>query len=296
MNAFYDGQYDVLLSTTIVESGLDIPTANTLIVHRADMFGLAQLYQLRGRVGRSKLRAYALFTLPANRKLSDTADRRLKVLQSLDTLGAGFQLASHDLDIRGAGNLLGEEQSGHIKEVGFELYQQMLEEAVSEIRGTAPTDAAGDWSPQITVGTAVMIPEAYVPDLQLRLALYRRLGELETPEEIDGFGAELIDRFGALPEEVEHLLKIVYIKALCRKANVEKLDAGPKGVVIQFRKREFPDPAGLVHFIGEQGSLAKIRPDLSVVFIRDWPNAEKRLSGAAVVITQLARLAEKAAA
>ena len=135
MNAFYDGQYDVLLSTTIVESGLDIPTANTLIVHRADMFGLAQLYQLRGRVGRSKVRAYALFTLPANRKLTDTAERRLKVLQSLDTLGAGFQLASHDLDIRGAGNLLGEEQSGHIKEVGFELYQQMLEEAVAELEG-----------------------------------------------------------------------------------------------------------------------------------------------------------------
>ena len=178
MNAFYDGQYDVLLSTTIVESGLDIPTANTLIVHRADMFGLAQLYQLRGRVGRSKVRAYALFTLPANRTLTDTAERRLKVLQSLDTLGAGFQLASHDLDIRGAGNLLGEEQSGHIKEVGFELYQQMLEEAVAEIRGTGEV-VDGGWSPQITVGTAVMIPESYVPDLQLRLALYRRLGDLE---------------------------------------------------------------------------------------------------------------------
>ena len=295
MNAFYDGQYDVLLSTSIVESGLDIPTANTLIVHRADMFGLAQLYQLRGRVGRSKVRAYALFTLPANRKLTDTAERRLKVLQSLDTLGAGFQLASHDLDIRGAGNLLGEEQSGHIKEVGFELYQQMLEEAVAEIRGTAPAQG-GDWSPQITVGTAVMIPEDYVPDLQLRLALYRRLGDLETPYDIDAFGAELIDRFGPLPEEVEHLLKIVYIKSLCRKANVEKLDAGPKGVVIQFRKREFADPAGLVRYIGEQGSLAKIRPDQSVVFIRDWPNPEKRLAGAAVVMTQLARLAEKAAA
>ncbi|MCV3241591.1 transcription-repair coupling factor [Mesorhizobium sp. ZC-5] len=295
MNAFYDGQYDVLLSTTIVESGLDIPTANTLIVHRADMFGLAQLYQLRGRVGRSKVRAYALFTLPANRKLTDTADRRLKVLQSLDTLGAGFQLASHDLDIRGAGNLLGEEQSGHIKEVGFELYQQMLEEAVAEIRGS-PETTEGGWSPQITVGTAVMIPEAYVPDLQLRLALYRRLGDLETPEEIDAFGAELIDRFGSLPDEVEHLLKIVYIKALCRKANVEKLDAGPKGVVIHFRKREFADPTALVRFIGEQGSLAKIRPDQSVVFIRDWPNPEKRLAGAAVVMTQLARLAEKAAA
>ncbi|WP_157019148.1 transcription-repair coupling factor [Mesorhizobium xinjiangense] len=295
MNAFYDGQYDVLLSTAIVESGLDIPTANTMIVHRADIFGLAQLYQLRGRVGRSKVRAYALFTLPANRTLTATADRRLKVLQSLDSLGAGFQLASHDLDIRGAGNLLGEEQSGHIKEVGFELYQQMLEEAVAELRGTGEALDTG-WSPQITVGTAVMIPEDYVPDLQLRLALYRRLAELETTEEIDAFGAELIDRFGALPLEVQHLLKIVYIKALCRKANVEKLDAGPKGVVLQFRNKEFADPAGLIRLIGEQGALAKIRPDQSVVFTRDWPNPEKRLAGAAVVMTQLARLAEKAAA
>jgi transcription-repair coupling factor (superfamily II helicase) len=295
MNAFYDGKFDVLLSTTIVESGLDIPTANTLIVHRADMFGLAQLYQLRGRVGRSKLRAYALLTLPANRTLTTTADRRLKVLQSLDTLGAGFQLASHDLDIRGAGNLLGEEQSGHIKEVGFELYQQMLEEAVAEIRGTGEV-SDGSWSPQITVGTSVMIPESYVPDLQLRLALYRRLADLETTAEIDSFGAEMIDRFGPLPVEVQHLLKIVYIKALCRKANVDKLDAGPKGVVVQFRNREFADPVGLVRFIGEQGSLAKIRPDQSVVFARDWPNPEKRLAGAAVVMTQLARLAEKAAA
>jgi len=290
MNAFYDGQYDVLLSTTIVESGLDIPTANTLIVHRADMFGLAQLYQLRGRVGRSKVRAYALFTLPANRKLTDTADRRLKVLQSLESLGAGFQLASHDLDIRGAGNLLGEEQSGHIKEVGFELYQQMLEEAVAEVKHTGEAIDTG-WSPQIAIGTAVMIPESYVPDLQLRLALYRRLGDLQTPEEIDAFGAELIDRFGPLPDEVQHLLKIVFIKALCLKANVEKLDAGPKGVVIQFRNKTFANPAGLVKFIGDQGSLAKIRPDHSIVFMRDWPNAGKRLAGSAVVMTQLAKLA-----
>jgi transcription-repair coupling factor (superfamily II helicase) len=290
MNAFYDGQYDVLLSTTIVESGLDIPSANTLIVHRAEMFGLSQLYQLRGRVGRSKTRAYALFTLPANRKLTDTADRRLKVLQSLDTLGAGFQLASHDLDIRGAGNLLGEEQSGHIKEVGFELYQQMLEEAVAEIRGTGEV-SDGDWSPQIAVGTAVMIPEGYVPDLTLRMSLYRRLAELDTPEEIDGFAAEMIDRFGPLPEEVDHLLKIVFIKGLCRWANVEKLDAGPKGVVVQFRRKEFVNPAGLVRYIGEQGSLARIRPDQSVVFVRDWPTPAKRLSGAAVIMTQLAKLA-----
>ncbi|MEZ5811335.1 MAG: transcription-repair coupling factor [Rhizobiaceae bacterium] len=293
MNAFYDGRYDVLLSTTIVESGLDIPTANTLVVHRADMFGLAQLYQLRGRVGRSKLRAYALFTLPANRTLTRTAERRLKVLQSLDTLGAGFQLASHDLDIRGAGNLLGEEQSGHIREVGFELYQQMLEEAVAELRGEEEAADQG-WSPQITVGTSVMIPEDYVPDLQLRLGLYRRLGELHDAGAIDGFAAELVDRFGPLPEEVEHLMKIVFIKALCRKANVEKLDAGPKGAVVQFRNNFFSDPAALVGFIGEQGSLAKIRPDQSVVFMRDWPSAEKRLSGSAVIMTRLAKLAETA--
>ncbi|MCX8282231.1 transcription-repair coupling factor [Phyllobacterium sp. 0TCS1.6C] len=289
MNAFYDGQYDVLLSTTIVESGLDIPTANTLIIHRADMFGLSQLYQLRGRVGRSKQRAYALFTLPANKVLTQMADRRLKVLQSLDTLGAGFQLASHDMDIRGAGNLLGEEQSGHIKEVGFELYQQMLEEAVAELKGTGDT-GSDQWSPQISVGTAVMIPESYVPDLQLRLGLYRRLADLDDLQDIDGFGAELIDRFGPLPEEVQHLLKIVYIKALCRRANVEKVDAGPKGAVIQFRNKTFDNPAALVKLIGEQGAMAKIRPDQSIVFVRDWPTPEKRLNGAAVIMTQLAKL------
>ena len=244
MNAFYDGQYDILLSTTIVESGLDIPTANTLIVHRADMFGLAQLYQLRGRIGRSKLRAYSLFTVPATRSLTETAERRLKVLQSLDTLGAGFQLASHDLDIRGAGNLLGEEQSGHIKEVGFELYQQMLEEAVASLKAGGEDVSDERWSPQITIGMAVMIPEDYVPDLQLRMSLYRRLAELDDAAEIDAFGAELIDRFGPLPEEVDHLLKIVFVKALCRRANVEKVDAGPKGAVIAFRNNIFANPAG----------------------------------------------------
>ncbi|MCD1635943.1 transcription-repair coupling factor [Martelella mediterranea] len=290
MNAFYDGKYDVLLSTTIVESGLDVPTANTLIVHRADMFGLAQLYQLRGRVGRSKTRAFAVFTLPVNKRLTDTADRRLKVLQSLDTLGAGFQLASHDLDIRGAGNLLGEEQSGHIKEVGFELYQQMLEEAVAEAKGDEEAGGS-DWSPQIALGTSVMIPESYVPDLNLRMGLYRRLGELTDATDIDGFGAELIDRFGPMPEEVQSLLKIVFIKSLCRIANVEKLDAGPKGIVVQFRNREFPNPAGLVQFIAENSVSAKIRPDHSIYFNRDLPTPDKRLGQAAIIMNKLSKLA-----
>ncbi len=292
MNAFYDGAYDVLLSTSIVESGLDIPTANTLIVHRADMFGLAQLYQLRGRVGRSKQRAYALFTVPAERILTGNAERRLKVLQSLDTLGAGFQLASHDLDIRGAGNLLGEEQSGHIKEVGYELYQQMLEEAVASLK-TGEPERESEWSPQITIGTAVMIPEGYVADLQLRLDLYRRLADLRDQSDIESFAAELIDRFGPLPDEVRHLLELVTIKALCRRANVEKVDAGPKGVVITFRGGQFANPAGLMGWIAREGSLAKVRPDHKLVIMRDWDDPAKRLKGTAALMILLARLAEQ---
>src|SRR5205814_1200725 len=184
MAAFYDGKYDLLLSTTIIESGLDIPTANTLIVHRSDMFGLSQLYQLRGRVGRSKTRAYALFTLPANKRITAQAERRLKVIQSLDTLGAGFQLASHDPDIRGP---------------------------------------------------------------------------------------------GPLPQEVQHLLRIVAIKALCRRANVEKVDTGPKGAVLAFRNNEFANPDGLVAYIRDQSPAARVRPDMKVVFFDDWERPEQRL-------------------
>ncbi len=294
MNAFYDGQYDVLLSTTIVESGLDIPTANTLIVHRADMFGLAQLYQLRGRVGRSKTRAYALFTLPLHKRLTVTAERRLKVLQSLDSIGAGFELASHDLDIRGSGNLLGDQQSGHIKEVGFELYQQMLEEAVAELKGGDEFVGEGKWSPQIAIGTPVLIPEHYVSDLQLRLNLYRRLVDLKELSDIDAFGAELIDRFGPLPNEVDHLLKIIFVKGLCVKSNIEKLDAGPKGLVITFRDKKFPNPGQLVGWIAEQGSLAKIRPDQSIVLQRDFSTPDRRLKGVAVIVSKLAKMCENA--
>ena len=288
MNAFYDGQYDVLLATTIVESGLDIPTANTLIVHRADMFGLAQLYQLRGRVGRSKTRAYAIFTLPVNKTLTATAERRLKVLQSLDSVGAGFELASHDLDIRGSGNLLGDQQSGQIREVGYELYQQMLEEAVAELKDGDDYSAEEKWSPQISIGTAVLIPESYVPDLQLRLGLYRRLSDIREPEDIDAFGAEMIDRFGPMPQEVEYLLKIVYIKGLCFTANISKLDAGPKGAVIGFRNNDYPAADKLVGYLQEQGSLAKIRPDQTIFLSRNWETAEKRLKGSAVILSKLA--------
>ena len=292
MNAFYDGKYDVLLSTTIVESGLDIPTANTMVVHRADMFGLAQLYQLRGRVGRSKARAFAYLTVPPNRTLTANAEKRLKVLQSLDSLGAGFNLASHDLDIRGAGNLLGDEQSGHIREVGYELYQHMLEEAVAQARAGGLDKEEGEWSPQISVGTAVLIPETYVADLDVRMSLYRRLASLEEHQEIEGFAAEMIDRFGPLPGEVKHLLEIVEIKRLCRAANVEKIDAGPKGCVIGLRNNEFANPAGLVQFINRARGDAKLRPDHKIVVKHNWPDAEDRLKGTRTVMEELATLAD----
>ncbi len=293
MNAFYDGKFDVLVSTSIVESGLDIPNANTLIVHRADQFGLAQLYQIRGRIGRSKVRAYALFTVPVDKKLTDNAQKRLEVLQSLEHLGAGFELASHDLDIRGAGNLLGDEQSGHIREVGFELYQAMLEDAVAALRsGQTDKNEENEWSPQISLSMPIMIPENYVKDLPVRMQLYRRLGDLSTAEEIDDFGAELIDRFGSLPEEVRALLKVVLVKSLCRQANVEKIDAGPKGAILTLRNNEFPNPTALVKLISDPTQLVRLRPDQKLVFSRDWPKAEDRLLGVASILAKMVKMTQ----
>ncbi|WP_425411124.1 transcription-repair coupling factor [Hyphococcus sp.] len=293
MTAFYEGKFDVLASTTIIESGLDIPTANTMIVHRADMFGLGQLYQLRGRVGRSKQRAYAYLTTSPRKKLTAAAERRLKVMQSLDTLGAGFTLASHDLDIRGAGNLLGEEQSGQVKEVGVELYQHMLEEAVAELRegGAASED---QWSPQINIGAAVLIPDTYVADLDVRMALYRRLGDVSAQEEIDGFAAELVDRFGPMPSEVEHLLEIVAIKSICRRAGIAKIDSGPKGAVITFHKDQFANVAGLIEFVSTSPLDVKLRPDQKFVLRQEWVGEKDRLRGAKKIADTIAKIAEKA--
>ncbi|MEM1387993.1 MAG: transcription-repair coupling factor [Pseudomonadota bacterium] len=294
MNAFYDGKYDVLLATTIVESGLDIPTANTMVVHRADMFGLAQLYQIRGRVGRSKTRAYAYLTTKPRVKLNPTAEKRLRVLGSLDSLGAGFTLASQDLDIRGAGNLLGEEQSGNIHEVGYELYQSMLEEAIAKIKAgelEGLSDSDGQWAPQINLGVPVLIPEAYVPDLDVRLGLYRRLSGLHQKVELEGFAAELIDRFGSLPKEVNMLLLIVRIKDKCKQAGIAKLDGGPKGATIQFHNDKFANPAGLVDFIKAQDGQAKVK-DNKIVVRRDWKKTQDKIKGAFAIAQDLAKFAK----
>lgn len=295
MNAFYDGKYDVLLATTIVESGLDIPTANTMVVWRADMFGLSQLYQIRGRVGRSKTRAYAYLTTKPRQKLTDTAQKRLRVLGSIDSLGAGFTLASQDLDIRGAGNLLGEEQSGQMREVGYELYQQMLEDQIAAIKSGAAEGIVddGQWAPQINLGVPVLIPEDYVPDLDVRLGLYRRLSELTTKVELEGFAAELIDRFGKLPKEVNTLMLVVRIKAMCKRAGISQLDAGPKGATIRFHNDKFASPQGLVEFIQAQNNTAKVK-DNKIVIRRDWDKERDKIQGAFNIARDLAgKLAEE---
>jgi transcription-repair coupling factor (superfamily II helicase) len=293
MNAFYDGKFDVLVATTIVESGLDIPTANTMIVHRSDMFGLSQLYQIRGRVGRSKTRAYAYLTTKPRAKLTPQAQKRLRVLGSLDTLGAGFTLASQDLDIRGAGNLLGEEQSGQMRDVGYELYQSMLEEAIAKIKSgelEGLSDMNDQWAPQINLGVSVLIPDTFVPDLDVRLGLYRRLSSLTKKVELEGFAAELIDRFGKLPREVNTLLLVVRIKAMCKRAGIARLDGGPKGATVQFHNDKFPNPEGLAQFIQDPRNLAKIR-DNKIVVRRDWKSDADKIKGAFAIARDLAEKA-----
>ncbi len=296
MSAFYDGQYDVLLATNIIESGIDIPSANTMIVHRADMFGLSQLYQIRGRIGRSRLRAYAYLTYQPEQKLSATAQKRLEVLETLDTLGAGFQLASHDMDIRGAGNLLGEEQSGHIKEVGVELYQQMLEEAVAAARAGVDLEKGFElddaWSPTINLGLSIMIPENYVEDLGVRMSLYRRLSDLEDRAGIEAFAAELIDRFGPIPAEVENLMDIVAIKQLCRMAGIDRVDAGPKGALIGFHKDSPPNVMGLMQWLTDQRGAIKLRPDQRLTILRQWDEVAQRVKGIERILTELAAIGE----
>ncbi|MDH3239314.1 MAG: transcription-repair coupling factor [Alphaproteobacteria bacterium] len=289
MAAFLEGAFDIMISTNIIESGLDLPNVNTIIIHRADMFGLGQLYQLRGRVGRSRVRAYAYLTLPPRRVPTAAALKRLEVMQTLDSLGAGFTLASHDLDLRGAGNLLGEEQSGHIREVGIELYQHMLEETVAELRGAAPAET--EWSPQVNLDIPVLIPETYVADLGLRLGLYRRLAGLTDGDAIEAFAAELIDRFGPLPMEVDNLLAVLTLKQSCRAAGVEKADAGRRGCLLTFRGENFANPEGLIAVLAAQAGTMRLRPDHTLVIKADWPTPADQIRGLGRELDALARIA-----
>lgn len=285
MNDFAAGKADLLLSTTIIESGIDMPTVNTMIIHRADMFGLAQLYQLRGRIGRSKIRGYCYFTIPAKKKLKPAAEKRLSILSALDTLGAGFSLASHDLDLRGSGNVLGTEQSGHIKDVGIALYHHMLEEEIirqkaaanEEISAISLAESDYDWSPQITTGIPIMIGENYVKDLGVRLGLYKRIGGLKTYDEILDMREELIDRFGPIPPEVENLLTTIEIKQMCYAANISKIDAGAKGILITFHNNNFRAVDKLIDMVNRSFGVIKIRPDQKLFVEGKLDNYQRRI-------------------
>lgn len=280
---FADGKADILLSTTIIESGIDLPKVNTMIIYRADMFGLAQLYQLRGRIGRSKLRGYCYFTVPNQKVLTPVAEKRLSILQALNQLGAGFSLANHDLDIRGAGNILGVEQSGHIKDVGIALYHHLLEEEINRIKARQAGEdvsvvaPSSDWSVQILTGVPIIIPEKYVADLGVRLGLYKRIGSLKTVEEINDMREELIDRFGPIPEEVENLLKTVEIKQICILCGIERVEAGARGILIAFHNNTFKNVDKLMDFVTKQLGAIKIRPDQKLFIERDLTSYKVRL-------------------
>ncbi len=294
ITAYYEGKYDILLATNIIESGLDIPNANTMIVHRSELFGLAQLYQIRGRIGRSKIRGYAYLTYDPKKKLTKQAEERLRILERLDTLGAGFEIASHDMDLRGGGNLLGEEQSGHVRDIGIELYQKMLEEAIDSIRNGGDAEGAFNldqqWSPQINIGTNVLIPEGYIEDLNVRLSIYRRASDLTNEGEVESFTAELIDRFGAIPDEVHNLLHTISLKILCKQVGVEKLEIGPQGAVLSFRNNDFKKVESLLSYIHSKAGTVKLRPDQKLVLIKSWPNLQARVKGVKQLLCDLIAL------
>jgi transcription-repair coupling factor (superfamily II helicase) len=277
---FCHRKYDLLISTNIIESGLDIPSANTMIVHRSDLFGLASLYQLRGRVGRSNQQGYVYFTVTPEKTLTKNAEKRLEVLQSLSNMGESFRLASYDMDIRGPGNLVGEEQAGQIKEVGLGLYQHMLEEALTQLRNPESSEPLEqDWSPQINLGLEILISDKYVEDLNLRLNLYRRIAQLKTPEDIDAFRIELRDRFGPIPQETLNLLETVLLKNLCKSLNIHKLEGGPKGILIFFYENFFPKSDVIFMFIHENLGTIKLRPDQKMVILRSWATTTDRIKG-----------------
>lgn len=289
---FVEGKSHILLSTQIIESGIDIPNVNTMIIHNAHMFGLAQLYQLRGRIGRSDRQAYAYLMLPKGVPLPGMAAKRLHVMSTLDTLGAGFTLASHDMDIRGAGNLLGEEQSGHIKEIGVELYQSMLKQAVQAVQKQRHDSEDEDevWSPTLSLGLSIGIPNDYVNDGDVRMDLYRRLGQVQTQPEMEELFEEMKDRFGPIPETVKNLKATLMIKLDCRVAHLQKVETGPKGVLLTFRNNKCPYVEKLLPKI-QNHPRVKIRPDQKLFYSWEGAETQGRVLKTAELCKKLADLA-----
>jgi transcription-repair coupling factor (superfamily II helicase) len=275
MRDFYQQRFNLLLCTTIIETGIDIPTANTIVIHRADKFGLAQLHQLRGRVGRSHHQAYAYLLTPEEEALGAQAKKRLEAIQMMEQLGSGFYLAMHDLEIRGAGEVLGESQSGQIQEVGFDLYTRMLERAVRSLKAgkAIDLDQAIDLSTEINLHAPALLPETYCSDVHERLTLYKRLANCDTPEALDEMREELVDRFGDLPEAARALLDSHQLRILARPLGIARVDATHEAVLLHFGRDAPLDGARVVALVQRSKNLRlagaeRLRMDAK---LPEWP-------------------------
>ena len=266
MMDFYNNEFSVLLSTSIIESGLDISSANTIIIIKADKFGTSQLHQLRGRVGRSNTEAFCYYTVPDLELITQNASKRLELLKKLNSLGSGFQLASHDLDLRGSGNIIGDEQSGHIREIGLELYHRLLREKISDLKNEDSLSNDSEWSPQINLGLTVLIPEKFMPNLNSRLHYYKKLAYALDKNELNFISDDIRNQYGDLPESIEHLLKITDLRISCKNLNIEKIEMGQKGTIIKFRKNRFDKIPELISLIASKGEKIKMRQDESVIY------------------------------
>lgn len=294
MNDFVDGKIDLLISTTIVESGIDIKEANLMIIYRADMFGLSQLYQLRGRVGRGKIRAYCYFMLDNRKRISDDTKKKLEVMQNLDALGVGFSIASHDMDIRGSGNLLGDEQSGHINETGVELYQQMLLEAIEELKNDGQNlqnaEEISDYTIAIKLSISLLIPENYISDLALRMSFYKRIANISNAKEEENLIAEIQDRFGKIPPEIFDLIKISNLKHACARVGISRLEAANGGILISFKNDSFRNPDKLLALIFANKDRMKLGGNSKVLFSGKTTSKEEKFALAFAIIQQLEKL------
>ena len=286
---FHKQRTNVLLCSTIIESGIDIPNANTILINRADKFGLAQLHQLRGRVGRSHHRAYAYLLVPDGRSITPDAKKRLDAISSMDALGAGFTLATHDLEIRGAGELLGEDQSGQMAEVGFSLYTELLERAVRSIKQGKLPDTDGDdhFGADVDLHVPALIPDDYLPDPHARLTLYKRISAARDADALRELQVEMIDRFGLLPDASKHLFATAELKLQATQLGIRKLDLGEKGGRVQFVEKPNVDPMAVIQLIQGQPKHYKMDGPDKLRISLELPDASTRFNAARGLLTAL---------
>ena len=289
MSDFYHQRFNVLVCTTIIETGIDIPSANTILIDRADKFGLAQLHQLRGRVGRSHHQAYAYLMLPQDKKITADATKRLHAISAADQLGSGFTLATNDMEIRGAGELLGEEQSGHIQAIGFTLYLEMLERAVAAVRNGTELDfdAALDQGIEVNMHLPALIPDDYLPDVNMRLTLYKRLADCKTPLDLHELQVEMIDRFGLLPEPAKVLFQLAELKQIGEKLGLKKIEAGPNGGRLQFTPKTQVEPITIIKMVQKEPDTFRLQSNDQLSFTMPMDDAKQRFESVNNILLRL---------